>query len=76
VCNEHVPALSITATDSHERTLTTKEKTHGHLTGHPWPTATLWDGNNIALLADAKIIAWSMHPAGLLTNILPKRDVE
>jgi hypothetical protein len=28
-------------------------------------------GGNIVRLTDAKIVAWSMRPAGLLTNILP-----
>jgi hypothetical protein len=30
----------------------------------------------IVRLADAKIVAWSMYPAELLTNIPPKRNVE
>ena len=29
---------------------------------------------NIVRLTDAKIVVWSMYPAGLLTNILPKRN--
>jgi hypothetical protein len=37
--------------------------------------ASLRGGNNIVRLTDAKIVAWSMYRAALLTNILPIRNV-
>jgi len=61
----------------HERTVETEEEYPWMLARHSWPTATPRGAATIIVrLADAKIVAWSMYPAGLLTNIPPKRNVE
>jgi hypothetical protein len=78
-CGELIPALDyigssdVGSSDADKRTVR-RRNAHRYFTRHSWLTVTLW-GRDIVRLADAKIVAWSMHAAALLTKILSTQNV-